>query len=241
MNRVFAIVLTMCCGAAAADVEIKFTDGTVGLVNDGRVLFGDDKGSVLFVPDEEGMIVISHEDRTWVRLKPGFANAMVDQMQAQMDAMLAGMPAEQQAMVRQQMAGMMPPKPGEAPKMTIRQTGNDDVVAGYDCEEAEIVYDDGRIEEVVCVATADELNISDKDFAAMIQAMAGMAEIASIGGGSAPQLDFDKLGGIPVRTRNREKGDDNEIISLSTSSVEADRLQVPDSYREASLDEMMGQ
>ncbi|MGB5353546.1 MAG: DUF4412 domain-containing protein [Woeseia sp.] len=241
MKSVFTLVLLLSCSAATADVELQFSDGTVGIVNDGRVLFGDDKGSVLFVPGEEGMIIISHEDRTWMRLKPGFANAVADQMQAQVDAMLAGMPPEQQAMVRQQMAGMMPPKPEDMPEMQIRKTGKSDEVAGFDCEEAEITYEDGKVEEVVCVATADELDIGDEDFAAMINAMKGMAEIASVGGAQAPQLDFSKLDGIPVRTRARDKGVDNEIVSLSTSSVDPGRLKVPDGYREASVEDMMGQ
>lgn len=241
MKTGFAIVMALLSGAVAADVELKFSDGTIGLVNDGRVLFGDDKGSVLFVPGDEGMILISHEERSWVRLKPGFANAVADQMQAQVDAMLAGMPPEQRAMVEQQMKGMMPPKPGEAPQMSIRKTGNSAEVAGYDCDEAEIVHENGNVEEIVCVASADELDISGKDFAAMIRAMEGMAEIAAIGGAGAPQLDFDKLGGIPVRTRARDKGSDNEIVSLSTSSIDARRLEVPGSYKETSMEAMMGQ
>jgi hypothetical protein len=241
MKTGFAIFLALLSGTVAADVEMKFSDGTVGLVNDGRVLFGDDKGSVLFVPGDEGMIMISHDEKTWIRLKPGFANKVADQMQAQVEAMLAGMPPEQRAMVEQQMKGMMPPKPGEAPQMSIRKTGTSAKVAGYDCDEAEIVHENGNVEEVVCVASADELDISDKDFASMIRAMEGMAEIASIGGASAPQLDFDKLGGIPVRTRGREQGETNEIVSLSTGSVDASRLEVPSNYREASMEEIMGQ
>lgn len=241
MKTGFAIFLALLSGAAAADVEMKFSDGTVGLVNDGRVMFGDDQGSVLFVPGDEGMIMISHEDKTWIRLKPGFANAVADQMQAQVDAMLAGMPPEQRAMVEQQMKGMMPPKPGEAPQMSIRKTGTSGEVAGYDCDEAEIVHENGNIEEVVCVASANELDISGKDFDSMIRAMEGMAEIAAIGGASAPQLDFDKLGGIPIRTRGRAKGESNEIVSLSTSGVDASRLTVPGNYTEASMEDIMGQ
>lgn len=239
MKPYCVLVLLLLTSPALADVEIQFSDGGFGLVNDGRVMFGDDDSAVLFVPGDEGLIMISHEERSWTRLTPGFANTVANQMQAQMDEMLAGMPPEQRAMVEQQMSGMMPPKPGAAPKMSIRRTGNSDKVAGFDCDEAEIVYDDGTVEELVCVATADELDISDSDFEAIISAMEGMAEIAAMGGDSAPQLDLDKLGGIPVRTRARDESEDTEVVSVRTSRVDSARLEIPDGYREVPIEKMM--
>ncbi|MBT8083603.1 MAG: DUF4412 domain-containing protein [Woeseia sp.] len=239
MKRCLAVILLMVSGTAAADFEMQYSDGTFGLVGDGRVLFGDANAAVLFVPGEEGMVVISHEERTWMRLKPGFVKDVKSQMQTQMDAMLAGMPPEQRAMVEQQMAGMMP-QPDAMPKMEIRKTGTSAEVAGFDCDEIEIAYDTGGVEEVVCVATARELGISNDDFDAMLRAMEGMAEIASMGGGEAAQLEFSKLGGIPVRTRARGNGEDNEVVSIETSSVDPARLQIPDNYRETSIESMMG-
>lgn len=239
MYKTFAITLLLASVVARADVEMQYSDGSLGLVDDGRVLFGDEDAAVLFVPGEEGMVVISHEEKTWVRLKPGFANAMVSQVQAQMEAMLAGMPPEQRAMVEQQMSGMMPQMAGEMPKLSIRKTGSTEKIAGYDCAEVEIVSADGSVEETVCVATADELDIDDDDYEAMLRAMEGMAEVATLGGGGGAQLEFAKLGGVPIRTRSPNGRDNNEIVSVDTSSVDAARLQIPDGYRETSIEEMM--
>ena len=241
MRVYFSTALLLLTAFALADVEMQYSDGTFGLVDDGKVMFGDKDAAVLFVPGEEGMIVISHEERSWMRLKPGFANSMASQLQTQMESMLAGMPPEQRAMVEQQMAGMMPPKPGDAPKLKIRKTGDTAEVAGYDCEDVEITHADGTIEEVVCVATADELDISDSDFAAMIRAMEGMAEVAAMGGQGSAQLEFANLGGVPIRTRARDKREDNAMLSIDTASVDADRLKIPDGYRETSFEEMMRQ
>lgn len=239
MLKTVAIALLLLSAIARADVEMQYSDGSMGLVDDGRVLFGDEDAAVLFIPGEEGMVVISHEERTWVRLKPGFANAMVSQVQAQMEAMLAGMPPEQRAMVEQQMSGMMPQMQGEPPKMSIRKTGNTEEIAGYDCAEVEIVSADGTVEESVCVATADELGIDDDDFEAMLRAMEGMAEVATLGGGGRAQLEFAKLGGVPIRTRAPNDRDNNEIVRIDTSDVDSTRLQIPDEYRETSFEEMM--
>ncbi len=233
-------LLLLLPAAAFADVEMLYSDGTVGLISDGRVVFGDDSDTILIVPGDEGFIVISHDDRTWMRLEPGFINDMAAEVQAQMDAMLAGMPPEQRAMVEAQMQGMMPQMPSEMPPMELKRTGGRSQVAGYDCEEAEVSYG-GAIEETVCIATADELGISDADFDALAAAMQGMAEMASLDGGKSTQADFAELGGVPIRTSAGAPGSQgSELVSLDTGELDPARLRVPDGYREISMQDMMG-
>lgn len=234
-------ILLLLPAAAFGDVEFRYSDGTFGLVRDGHVLFGDDSDAILIQPGSDSMIAISHEDRTWMRLEPGFVNDMAAQMQAQMEQMLAGMPPEQRAMVEAQMEGMMPQlSPQDMPKMTLSRTGETDEIAGYDCEVAEISYDDGTVEETVCIADADELGLDDADFDALVSAMQGIAELASIAPGAAPQADFGAMGGIPIRT-SAGYGETSEIVSVDTSSIDASRLAVPGDYRELSMEDMMRQ
>lgn len=240
MRTIIAVILLL-PASVFADVEMRYSDGTVGLISDGRVVFGDDEDKILYEPGEEGLIVISSRDRTWMRLEPGFVSDMAAQVQTQMDAMLADMPPEQRAMVEAQMKGMMPQMPQEMPAMQIRRTGASDEVAGYDCDEAEIGFDDGTVEEVVCIASARELGISNRDYEALVAAMQGMADMASLNPNSKPQADFTSMGGIPIRTRGPNVGEPSELVSLDTSSIDAERLRVPDGYREITMEEMMRQ
>lgn len=237
--RPLLIALFMLPAAAGADVEMRYSDGLIGLVSDGRVMFGDAENSVLFTPGDPGMIVLSRAERTWMRLEPGFADEMMAQMQARMDQMLAGMPPEQRAMVEQQMKSMMPQLNEAPPEMSIARTGAEDEVAGYDCEVAEIRFEDGSVDEVVCVATPDELGIADDDFEALMSAMQGMAEIASVNPNAAPVTDFGKLGGIPIRSRGADGGP-SELVSIDTGSIDEARFAIPDNYREVSIADMMG-
>lgn len=239
MTSRFALLLLL-PAAVLADVEMRYSDGTVGLVSDGRVMFGDDDNKVLFEPGADAMIVIDYRDRTWMRLEPGFVSDMAAQMKSQMDAMLAGMPPEQRAMVEAQMQGMMPQMQTEMPKMELRRTGASDEVAGYDCDEAEVRFDDGTVEELICIATAGELGIPSSDVDALISAMQGMAEMASLNPDSSPQADFSALGGLPIRSRSRDGSHASELVSLDTSSIDAARLRVPDGYREITMQDMMG-
>ena len=234
-------VLLLLPAAALADVEFRYSDGTFGLVRDGHVLFGDDSDAILFQPGSNTMIAISHEERSWMRLEPGFVEDMAAQMQAQMDQMLAGMPPEQRAMVEAQMKDMMPQlSPQDMPKMSLSRTGETDEIAGYDCDIAEISYDDGTVEETVCIADPGELGLDDADFEALVSAMQGIAELASIAPGAAPQADFGAMGGVPIRT-SAGPGETSEIVSVDTSPVDASRLAVPEGYRELSMEDMMGQ
>lgn len=226
---------------AQAEVEMRFNDGSVGIVSDGRVMFGDATNAVLYLPGDEGMIVLNSDAKTWMRLEPGFAGKMAEQVQAQMDQMLASMPPEQRAMVEAQMKGMMPQIPQEMPQVNVRKTGATDTVAGFDCEEAEVSFEGGMAEETVCIADADELGIADEDYDAIIEAMRGMAEIASLNPNASPQADFGEMGGVPIRTMGRDSSGNSELVSLSTDDVDTSRFEIPDDYREVSLEDMMRQ
>lgn len=224
-----------------AEVEMRFNDGSVGIVSDGRVMFGDDTNAVLYLPGDEGMIVIDSSQQTWMRLEPGFASKMAEQVQAQMNQMLASVPPEQRAMVEAQMKGMMPQMGQEAPQVNIRKTGKTDTVAGFDCAEAEVSFEGGGVEETVCIADADELGIADEDFDSLIAAMRGMAEIATLNPDAPPQADFGDIGGVPIRTTDRNYGNDSELVSVNTDNVDTARLEIPDGYREVSIEDMMRQ
>lgn len=232
------LLLLLAPALSQADFEIQYSDGTIGLVRNGAVLLGDSTNSVLFRPGEDGMIVIDREQRTWMRLAPGFAAEAQARMKAQLDEMLADMPPEQRAMIEAQMGDLMPGADTEMPRMTVARTGQTDVVAGFDCDVAQIMFG-ADAEEIVCIAGADELGVSGADFSALTNAMQSMAELASINPGGPPAADFSQLRGIPVRTRALSDSSESELVSIDTSAIDASRFEVPAGFAEITLDDIM--
>jgi len=238
-SRLAALALLALPAAGLADVELRFSDGTVALVSEDRVAFGDGQDQILVEPGADSMIVLNARDRTWVRLTPGFVTEITEQMRAQVEDMLAGLPPEQRDEARAQLDEMLPTTPADMPKMSLERTGTSDEVAGYRCEEAEIRYDGGDVEETVCIASVGELDIAPADFEALVEAMQSMADMAAVEPGSIPQADFAAMNGIPIRTRTADEGVISELIGLETGDIDPARLRVPEDYREITLEEML--
>ncbi len=237
MRHAFFVMLVALPTAVFADFEMRYDDGTVGLVADGRVMFGDDQDRFLIEAGKEEMLLIDDREKTVMRVKPGFMKDMMAQARAEMEQMLAGMPPEQRAMVEAQMGNMLPPMPEDLPALEIVRTGNEHEVAGYDCDEVEVRTEAGAVEEVLCVADADELGIDDDDFETLTAAMRQMMEMASVGASNVPQADFGELGGVPIRTSG--SGNPSALVSIDTGAIDAARMQVPAGYREVTMEEMM--
>lgn len=232
---ILSTLLSVPC-LAIADAEMQFSDGAVGLISSGTVLFGDQDTSILFTEGQDYFKVIEWKKRTWMRVDKGFANRMKSQVNAEMEKALAAMPAGQRAIAEQRMKTMMPQMQEE--RATIaRRTGESDTVANFDCDIAELTYDDGTLESVVCVATASELGLSSADYRTLTGAMQAMAEMAQMGSGGSSENDLEKLGGIPIR--NSGKHHNSELVSFDDSNVDVERLTIPEDFREVSIEDMM--
>ncbi len=236
MRFIFSTILLCVSGVAFADAEMTFNDGAVGLISDGKVLFGDTDSSVLFEDGNEYFIVINPKKQTYMRVDKGFADQMKSQVNAEMERMLANMPERQRETAKQQMKAMMPQRQEER-TTSARRTGESDEVANFDCEIAEMVYDDGTVESVVCVAAHDELGLSSADYRTLSGAMMAMQEMAAMGGGGSAENDFDKLGGIPIRSSGKHHN--SELVSLDVSSVDKERMKIPENFTEVSVQDMM--
>lgn len=238
-SRIAAIALCVLPAAGLADVELRFSDGTVALVSENRVVFGDAQDQILVEPGADSMIVLNARDRTWVRLTSGFVTEIAERMRAQVEGMLADLPPEQRDEARAQLDEMLPRTPADMPEMSLERTGASDEIAGYRCEEAEIRYDGGDVEETVCIASVEELDIEPADFDALVRAMQSMADMAAVEPGSIPQADFAAMNGIPIRTRTEGEGVISELTGLETGDIDPARLRVPEDYREITLEEML--
>jgi hypothetical protein len=235
MNIRLLLVFVCAPASVLADVEMKFSDGSNMLVSGGRVLFGESGNSVLFEPGREGLIVLNAAEKTFMEMKPGFADDVAEQM----EKMLADLPPEQRAMVEQQMPDVRERMKAARPQFEVKHTGKEDEVAGFDCSEAEIVDGDGNAKEIVCIASPDDLGISGKDFRALAAFMTKLAEIAAMAPDEDSFIDLDALGGVPVRSEHVDYGRQSELISISTSGLDASRLEIPDDYTEVSMEAMM--
>lgn len=235
------VVLLLAPVVALGDFEMRFSDGSHVAVGDGNVRFGDDNDFLLALAGEESMIIVTGEDRSWMRVDAGFADDVQSAIETEMEQMLAGMSPEERAMVEAQLGQMMPQmgKPPEMPKMTVHRTGKSGSAAGYDCTETEIRNENGTLDELVCVATARELGIDGDDFDTLEAAMRRMQDIVSMMPGTAPEMDLAELGGMPIKTIRSAHGDTSELVSVDTGSVDASFFRVPDGYTEMSMDDMM--
>ncbi len=242
MNKILILAITLFSSGAIADADMQFSDGTSGVISSGRVLFGDEESAILYTEGQAHFTVIDGRRKTYMDVTPEFIEGMkskLDAQMAQMEKMLAGMPAQQRAMVEQQMKSRMPQMDGGR-KTKIERTGSNATVAGFDCEEAEIRYeDDNSVESRVCIATADELSLSSTDFRALSSAANAMLEMASVGGNRPAESDFEKLGGIPIRRTGGAAGGDSELSSIDTSDIDPSRFEIPANYKKQSIEDMM--
>lgn len=222
-----------------ADVEMVFSDGSAFVVKDGSVLFGDAANSVLYQPDREGLVIINRDEKSWMSMKPGFADEVARHLAAQVDEMLAGLTPEEQAQVREALPEVYSPEPAETPEFRIERTGQRDVVAGFDCEEAEISGGAGSIDEIVCISTAAELGIAGADYEALTGFMNRLSEIAEMTPDDDSFIDIATLGGIPVRSENIEYGELSELTRIATTGIDSARLEIPPDYQQVALEEVL--
>jgi hypothetical protein len=218
---------------------MDLSDGGRAQVSNGHVAFGSKGNYVLLQPGKETFIVVNDADKTYMEVQQDIAKQIADMMAAQMEKMMAEIPPEQREMLKKTMQGMMPGQQ-EPVEKTIRRTGKESTVAGFDCSEIEVSTPGGGAEELICVASADELDISDDDYAALVGAMKAMAQMAQIGNRGAALTNFDDMGGIPIRTQGANGRKISELVGLSNDSIPADRFEVPAGYRETSIEAMLG-
>jgi len=238
--RILLVLFTL-HAPAFADLEMQFDDGSVGLVRDNMVLFGDDQSAVLYNSHNDELIIISREDRSWMRVEADFVKSLAAQMKKELEQILASVPPEQRAMVEEQLQGMIPQAPDTTPSIDVRRTGKTDRVAGYDCHEAEVTIDGSNNPELMCIATADELGINQADYATLNSAMRGIAEITAMNPNAGASADFSRMGGIPIRTHNLAQDYRTALTAILHEPLDSSRLAVPADFTETTLEEMLAQ
>lgn len=234
--RFLPVVVLLCvAGYASADTELVFDDNSTVLIRDGKVLFGDKESGVLYPGSGDAMMAVNWQDEEYIVIDKEFTASVASQVGAamkQMEAQLAQMPPEQQAMMREMLKDSMPAMTGAAPQeRSYRMTGKKREVAGFKCTEGQVLLN-GEPEQEVCSATARELGMPDKDYAALRTAFMAMSRIAREFREAADMsFDLDALDGVPVSTRELPDGKRSKLVSVSTAKISPDRLAVPEHFQ----------
>ena len=239
MRLRIVLILLVFPVASLADLEMRFSDGTVALVRDGHVLLGNDESAILYRSEEEDLIVISRKERNWLRMGEDFDQAVTAQIRSEQEQILASVPPEQRAMIEEQMQGMVRPEAPRTARTVVLRTGRKATVAGYDCEEAEIKFDGDPATDSVCIATARELGIDDADFESLDAALRRVADLSSLNADDGPEADLEQMGGFPIRSRELPLGDVSELTSINDAAIDKTRLEVPAEFTEVTLDDML--
>ena len=235
-----------------ADTTITFQssngESSSMAVRQGIVSMGMEGDDALFDSNRRKMVLVDHERRAFYELDPdSMAQQSAEinsQMSAQMEQMLKSLPEDQRELMKQQMEKMMGaqgmPAPSGQPDWQYVRTGKSQTVRGYRCDVVEVRRGQ-RATQRVCVTSPKTLGVPEADIAtlrAMFDFFGEMGErINSMWGGGAPEpiMSVDKLGGIPVRIEDLERGEVDEITGVSDAKLDAKRFEIPANYNRAKM------
>ena len=229
--------------------RLQIADGNVAMEVDSEAT-----GTMIFRGEDRTMIAVDHERQTYIEIDEETLSGLAAQMNAamaQMEQMLANMPAEQRAMIermREQggIPGMEMPGMAALPEIDIRNTGRSETQGGYSAQVWE-VYEDGTLARRVWIAPWSEI----EGGAEAREAMAGMVEFFNTFLESLPQmsgndsmmrnpfryLDLDE--GMPVLTH--ELGEDgsveqeSSVTSVARQPIAGSTFAPPEGYSRQDL------
>lgn len=196
--------------------------------------------SMLFDGSSNRMIVLMHDKKTYMdmaKLAETVAPAM-----AQAQAALANLPAEQRAMIEQQIGKHMPGMGTANVDVSIKPTGARETVGSYSCEVYSTAVNGVRSADS-CLTPVAAVGISAADAAAMRSAfeqLKAMTEKMSAGMFKSP-LSGMPMDRFPVKItsyRNGRAGETVELKDLSTGGVSAGDFAIPVGYTEETMGSM---
>jgi hypothetical protein len=217
---------------------------------------GKPSGDLIWRSDRREMIVIDHEDKSYMVMDEETVSSMTDQMSrasAQMAEALKNVPEEQRAMVEQMMKKRMPQAMAEPPVTEIESTGETKEINGYPCVKY-IATVNGKAERNLWVTDWENIEGGDEASAVFLE-MSGFFEdmmrginqaMGGLGGGLGSENmgtnafdQLSKLNGFPVVTE--ELANDGSIESRSELSsarredLAPDVFEAPAGYKRRSM------
>ncbi len=227
------------------------------LFDEGFMKMQDEQDTeVVFNSTDQNMMIISHQDQSYMIMDGQTGSAIQNEMQQAMEEALANVPPEQRAMVEQMMQQQMGNLGGmggpQMPQMQqveteVRETGRTDTINDYDCTYYE-TYRNGEKQSELCVATWSELDVSDniqQSFTSMGEFVENLLEQFSqmmpSGSIENPFSYMEEMNGLPVYSKNFDNGvatEESTLSSITEVAFEDGTFDAPEGYVEQSI---MGQ
>lgn len=213
-------------------------------------------GSMVFRGDQDKLIMINHEEKSYIVLDEAAMEALgsrMDQVMNEMEEALKDVPPEKRDMVRKMMKERMPGMAGdEAQESQIKKAGSGKV-GGYSCTKYDVYKGDVKIMQH-CVAPWSKIKGGDEMKSAMLAMgdfMDQMAEkFSSSSSFAGPGVQSErnmfkqlrKLDGFPVQTIMYQQAEvigESSLVSSKEETVDAAAFEPPSGYKLQTFD--MGQ
>lgn len=192
------------------------------------------EGSMIYRGDKKEVIIINHDDKSYMIMDEATMNSLASQMEqamSQMEQAMKDMPPEQREQVKQMMKSKMPGMgAGEYVEPVLKKAGSGEV-NGIKCTKYDVYKGDEKVRQH-CVASWSSIEGGEEMMTVMLQMADFMDQMtksfAKKGGMMGSQVQFErnlfnqlrKLNGFPVETIEYE-GDTVEAESTFKSSKES--------------------
>lgn len=223
------LVLALLSPAAFADVKLTYDDGAgtpqyTLFIKGSQMRMETHDGEnavVLFDADKREMTIIETARREYMQ----FDQATLARLQKQMKQALAM--AAQYGMSPEQL-GLGGAK-GEDPVAVT--TGEKKTVNGYDCVVER--YEIGEvIDGIACIASPDEVGISDGDWQTMQRMFSMLADMASdMMPGDLGGLDMAAPNGVAVEASDQDGSDRQVLSDIDHGTIDGTKFSVPSGFK----------
>jgi hypothetical protein len=213
-----------------------------------RLRFDDPSGrtSVIYRADRELAWWLDHREKKFVEVSRGSTAAVarkVDETNTAIRKSLEGLPPERRAALEGLLDGTLGPPPGAEPEVSLRPTGERDLVEGIPCDEHEVVRGTERV-ALLCAAQPDALGLAPGDRDVLrrlsgflretVESISRLAPGAVRSEGVDALAAVDRLDGVPVRVRAFDDGravSETLVTEVVTEDVDPARFERPEGYR----------
>jgi hypothetical protein len=251
LARLLALALACALsGTALADARIEYRTTEGGGASMQSLLVGhgklrtdaDGDVSVVLDPASDSMLMLNHADRTFTRMNRADLERMsagLGAAMSQMEQALANMPPEVRAQMEGSLGGMLG---GDAAKVSINPTGQNDTVAGHPC----VIYRtqmQGETVNETCMGAVDAFDELPASDARTLHGAMAMTQRIAESLAKGPLARYVNVGSfqpgmLPLRVTDFDGGkrSTSEFAGIDDAPLPADLFAVPSGYTEQKLE-----
>ena len=240
---------TLCLGSTHADTTLNYTDSSrpngtevVSITAEGAV-FRADHRAVLYRADDEALVFIDHQNKTFTVMDDARATAVRANVVASRNQLAAValqmLKATDTSDSQREKAKKILEQQGldesgndlPAQRMSLEASGAS-TVNERECKLL-TVRKGGRAFQKVCVVTPASIAMPPADYAMMIRATNTMqARVSRLSATSLNDevMDMAQLGGVPILFSSLTGSSNKALVSHSTASVDPAEMTIPAGY-----------